>query len=222
MKISYNQVCAWPGFRSLRFYISFRSQHKIEFRDCADVSIVLCTYSTLSLPPGPLFRSTTSSSTLLFADLSTELIGVHRLDCSGSKPRLVGRKIDIPLKWKYNMCYASGDGKSLLGVAYPHAVYVYNTQQSRVEWTTDVINCSIDTDGHHYLLICDPYKIRLFSLSDGKDLGSFIKRGDQGLGELDLVRWCNTTSSLIVAHRVGGLIYISKIEFEPIFIAGLT
>ena len=107
---------------------------RIEFRDCDDVSIVLDTYSTLSLPPGPLFRSTTSSSTLLFADLSTELIGVHRLDCSGSKPRLVGRKIDIPLKWKYNMCYASGDGKSLLGVAYPYAVYVYNTQQSRVEW----------------------------------------------------------------------------------------
>ena len=99
------------GFRPLRFYISFRSQHKIEFRDCADISTVLDTYSTLSLPPGPLFKFTTSSSTLLFADLSTELIGVHRLDCSGSKPRLVGRKIDVPLKWKYNMCYASGRWK---------------------------------------------------------------------------------------------------------------
>ena len=163
-----------------------------------------------------------SASVLLFADLSTELIGLHRLDCNGNKPKLVGRKTNVPLKWVYNMCHASGDGKSLLAVAYSQAVHVYNTLNSRVEWSIDT-NCrSVETDGQNYLLICDPYKIKLFSLSEGKDLGSFIKRGDQGLGELDLVRWCDTTSSLIVAHRVNGFIYISKIHFEPIYITGLT
>ena len=43
--------------------------------------------------------------------------------------------------------------------------------------------------------------IHVVSSTDGRDLGSLVRPGEYGLGEMGCVRWCSKTSSLIVCHR---------------------
>ena len=64
------------------------------------------------------------------------------------------------------------------------------------------IRCvSVATDGRGHLFVCDEANkcIQLFS-TDGLYICRLIGRGEHGLGEPFLVRWCKKTSSLIIAH----------------------
>ena len=64
------------------------------------------------------------------------------------------------------------------------------------------IRCvSVTTDGRGHLFVCDEANkcIQLFS-TDGLYICRLIGRGEHGLGEPFLVRWCKKTSSLIIAH----------------------
>ena len=73
------------------------------------------------------------------------------------------------------------------------------------------------TDCYYYALVCSDSDINMISLSDGKDLRNLKRKRVKGLGNLECVRWCNTTtSSLVVAHHVRDkyLSIVSAIQFE--------
>ena len=72
---------------------------------------------------------------------------------------------------------------------------------------------NMTTDGYEYVLVQTDNDIRMISLSGGKDLGCLMRDGDQGLGRIYHIRWCNTTSSLIVANEVNDEYHISTIQF---------
>ena len=71
--------------------IYFRYEHQIEFRSLSDLSQIIHSYSTDGLRPEALCAA--SPSTLLFVDRSKLLGEVHWLDCSGTEPKLTGKKL---------------------------------------------------------------------------------------------------------------------------------
>ena len=81
------------------------------------------------------------------------------------------------------------------------------------------IRCvSFATDGRGHLFVCDEANecIQLFT-TDGLYICRLIGRGERGLGEPFLVRWCKRTSSLIIAHsqttrRAYGRMYYTYIS----------
>ena len=189
----------------------FRLSNKIEFRSLHDLRKILYNFSTGSLLPGDLFAA--SPSTLLFVDKNKLPNKVYWLDCSGTEPKLTGKKINTTLNFIWDTCYIPDEKKPLLVGCKNESVFAFDVVSNKVEWKTQVCGCSVTTDGHNVLTRAGN-EIKLLSLSDGKGLGCLIRDGDQDLGELDEVRWCNATSSLVVAHWVINEYYISTIQFE--------
>ena len=79
-----------------------------------------------------------------------------------------------------------------------------------------VLGNSVTTDGRGYVLVGNfyDYYIKMVSLSDGKDLGHLVRKGDKVLGKPSMVQWCNATSSWLVAHKVNDMWHISSIQFQ--------
>ena len=67
----------------------------------------------------------------------------------------------------------------------------------------------VTSDGYGHLFVCDVHNacIQLFSVSDGKYFGTYLMRGEEGLGTPRLIRWCRNTSSLVVAHVDSNMVF---------------
>ena len=75
----------------------------------------------------------------------------------------------------------------------------------------------VTTDGAGRVFVCDPSSnrcVQMFHVADGRYMGPVISEGEQGLGEPYYTRWCNATSSLIVAHMKNSKYHISTICVE--------
>ena len=199
--------------------IYFRGACEIEFRSLDDLSQIIHSYSTGSIWPGALCAL--SASILLYigypiADGIFAEDKIHWLDCSETEPKLTGKKINVKISGVVDICYVPNETKPLLLVAQYGKIRAYNVLANKLEWESEVSVNSLTTDCHNYVIMCcflDKCAYML-SLSDGKKLGCLMRDGDQGLGGLKHVRWCNVTSSLIVVHEVQKEIQISTIQFE--------
>ena len=193
--------------------IYFRGARKIEFRSLSDLNQIIHTFSAGSIDPGASCAA--SASTLLFVDHSKEPSDVYWLDCNEDEPKLTGKKISINLGHVWDMCFVPNERKSPLFVTqYGLSAVAYSTVTNKLEWNSLGGGSCITTDCHNYLMGLEGDRINMISLSDGKKLGYLMRNGDQGLGKLKHVRWCNMTSSLIVVHDVDKEIHISTIQFE--------
>ena len=61
---------------------------------------------------------------------------------------------------------------------------------------------SIATDGRIHLLMCDTNNscMHMFSVN-GKYMGVLLREGQYNLGKPGIIRWCDSSSSLIVARK---------------------
>ena len=116
----------------------------------------------------------------------------------------------------WDICYVPNERKPLLFATQYRLLHGYDALTNKLEWKSEVGGNSLTTDCHSYVMVC-AHGLDYFcmlSLPDGKKLGYLMRDGDQGLGKLKHVRWCNMTSSLIVVHDVDKEIHISTIQFE--------
>ena len=160
-----------------------------------------------------------SASFLMFVDESNvPYLDVFRLDCSAAEHTSKLIRIIIPqLLPAGEITCAPNEKKLLLIVTDGDKVFAYNTEKNKQEWSTKVHGgFSITTDGHNYVLVCSESDISMLSLTDGKNLGYLKRKLVKGLGKLQGVRWCNASSSLVVAHRMKYKYSssISAIQFE--------
>ena len=193
------------------FNYYFRIFCKIEFRDISDLSRIIYSYSTGSLKLEPLCAA--SPSTLLFVDKSKGPRDVYWLDCSEAEPKLTGKKISTDANFIYEICFTPDKMKPLVVAASLSSLYAYNAVNNKLEWNCKVKSFDVTTDGE-YILARTENGVHTVSRLDGKHLGCLVRNGDQGLGSIYNVQWCNSTSSLIVAHEVNNEYYISSIQFE--------
>ena len=90
--------------------------------------------------------------------------------------------------------------------------YSYNVDTEEQKWKVKEKNptsmpdnicfAGVTTDGNGHLFVCDINNscVQMFS-TDGTYIGPLIKKGDQGLGCPEWIRWCEASSSLVVSHR---------------------
>ena len=155
-----------------------------------------------------------SPSTLLFVDVSNKPWDVYWLDCSGTDPKLTGKKISTELNHINDICHIPDKNKPLLVATdcLSSSLHAYNAVNNKLEWNCELKGEYVTTDGYEYVLVRTGNGIHMLSLLDGKDLGCLMRHGDQGLGVIFDVQWCNTTSLLI--HIVKHDYHISTIRFE--------
>ena len=128
---------------------------------------------------------------------------------------VVEKKISTAFDYAFDICYVPDEVQPLLIVADVGLGNAYNCLNNEMERSVTMHGNSLATDGK-YLLVCSYAGdgIEMFSLSDGKNLGYLITEGQNGLGTPRHVRWCNATSSLVVAHEIKKKIHISIIKFD--------
>ena len=140
------------------------------------------------------------------------------MDCSSAEHRSKLIRIIIAQLLPVGEITCAPDEKKLLLIFTDgNKVFAYNTEKNKQEWSTKVHGgFSMTTDGHNYVLVCSERHIRMLSLTDGKDLGYLKRKIVKNLGKLQGVRWCNASSSLVVAHRMKDKYSssISAIQFE--------
>ena len=178
---------------------------------------------TDSLEPDSLCAA--SASTLLFLDQSKAFSGdVYWLDCSEAEPKLTGKKINIEFRHAMDICYLQDEREPLLIASKGRSVVAYSALTSQQKWcnntvagVVDAVNKkrhSVTTDGCNYVMAHHFHDIKIMSLETGEDFGDLPGQRDHGLGIPFKVRWCNATSSLIVAHQVNFDYCISTIQFK--------
>ena len=149
---------------------------------------------------------------------------LHWLDCSEAKPKPLGITANTNVPFVQDMCTAKLEKEALL-IVLPYdaneSIQAYNSTTGQLKWSAQkkipsgtFRSYSVTGDGNGRLFVADYTNnfIQMSSASDGQYLGCFMNKGDQGLGILYRLRWCEATSSLVVAHHVGGTCFISDIH----------
>ena len=122
------------------------------------------------------------------------------------------------------MCVADSENEALLIVISYDAkelIHAYNSTTGQLKWSVQkkipsgIFNSygvTGDSNGRLFVTDYNNKCIQMFSASDGQYLGCFMKQGDQGLGNVYRLRWCETTSSLVVGHWKDSTTFISDIH----------
>ena len=123
-----------------------------------------------------------------------------------------------------DMCTIKLENETLLIViSYDRneLIHAFNSSTGQPKWSVQkkipsgTFNSSgVAGDGNGRFFVADATNkcIQMFSASDGQYLGCFMKPGDQGLGILYRLRWCEATSSLVVAYHDDKKWFISDIH----------
>ena len=198
-------------------YLIFRSKPVIEFRNIENPAEVILTHS---LAPTQIRNlCTVSPSTLLYIDLSKTPCEVNMLDCTGQKPRSLREQVVRVEHTGISVCYTESVGKAFLIIA-GRDLCAYDLVSGKMSWKIAQSNSmnakGVTSDGCGHLFVCNDknMSLEMYSVSKGKYLGCLIKNGEQGLGELWRVTWCNPKSSLIGAYDTGSKWSIAAIHLE--------
>ena len=134
--------------------------------------------------------------------------------------------------WMQDMCVARlGDKEVLLGTFGKQpskTIEAVCLQSNGILWSFEgkvpddaqqygVQPYGIATDERGHLFVCDQVNasIQMFSVADGRFLGSFPKEGEQGLGKPKWIRCNKINNTLIVVHKeVINPCYISIIDLK--------
>ena len=92
----------------------------------------------------------------------------------------------------------------------------YNASVNKREWIIKGTNAQgVTTDGHGHLFVCDADRgcVQVYS-TDGRCLGVLISEGDGGLGKPMKIRWCESTTSVVIAHLKSSIWHISSVRVD--------
>ena len=178
---------------------------------------------------------TKSPHTLLYNDVFGNQI---RWCTTGSPvPLTCTRATDVRQSAIEDMCIVQHEGRTLIVVAdYYEGIFAFNAETGEVDFkfysddlsinkeeTTDrdkdgegeeeMYARSITADNRGNLFVCDTNNccIHVFTI-DGEYQGVAFKRGDEGLAKPKRVRWCQSLSSLIIAHQQGDVYSINIVK----------
>ena len=95
----------------------------------------------------------------------------------------------------------------------------YNVDSGEMVWTVkgkqpgtdeDICGVAVTSDGNGHLFVCDSNNncVQMFS-TDGNHQGRLEIEDEETLGKLKMIRWCSSSSSLIVVHSRDGQKYDS-------------
>ena len=198
----------------------FRSQNKIEFLNPENMDEILQSFSVAPYQPG--IMCAVSSSMLVYEDCSKNPRQLHWLDCSEPEPKLLGITADLNLSYLQDMCTVELENETLIVLPnnVNEQIQAYNITTGQLKWSVQKMpnqtwqSYSVAGDGNGHFFVADyTYSgIKMFSASDGQYLGCFMNKGDHGLGDVYRLRWCEATSSLLVAHSNGWTGLISDIH----------
>ena len=169
---------------------------------------------------------TTSGTALSFVShpYKKEHIELQKLDCS-SLP-LPNTDVVIILDKCFcveDMCYVQQQRRSLLVLACGiGGVRVYNTSSRRLEWSVngmlpgmdkvlDVMRITADEDGHVFVLDFNNNCIHMFTVN-GKYITTLLREGEEGLGQMKVIRWSEGLSALIVLHQKDAGTWVSLVK----------
>ena len=187
--------------------LSFSSTNQIEFRNKENLAEIVLTHSVAPHKPGRL--CTVSPPVIVYSDTAKNPKQLHWLDCSEAKPKPLGITVNPNLDVVQDMCVAESENETLLIVMARKEnvpIQAYNSTSGQLKWSAqksfESFNVEADDNGRLYVADTTYKCIKMFSASDGTYLGSFIKRGDQGLGIPYGLGWCETPRSLVVGHHI--------------------
>ena len=165
-------------------------------------------------------------TTLFYADNQySKSSSIHRLDCSGSKPTLC-QSIGVCNNYASSFCYLKYHEEELLVVIDRTEIKAFTLCNAEVKWSKKKFHlpdqnkiCKpirIAVGGQGLLFVFDVNNrcIQMFSEADGQYLGCLIKEGQQGLGKIGPMCFCESTSQLIVSHEKDKKTFISVLNVE--------
>ena len=201
--------------------LHFRDQKKINFYPEDDLTCEMYSFSVS--PHCPAEMCATDEGMLLYVDKSKDPREVRWLDCRGATPKSL-KSISTQQDHVCEMCYIPTDDKGLLISPDGYRIFAYNTNSGEVAWRINDKTKGMQRnknpdgvtwDGEAHLFLPDTKRALIHVCSvDGKYMGCLIKEGEQGLGVPGCIRWCNNTSSLIVAHFKENSWFISDIKLS--------
>ena len=154
-----------------------------------------------------------------------EHIELQRLECS-SLPLpnrefviKLDRRFDVrdmhyvQLRWKSVIVLACGiGGVRAYSVASKSLEWSVNGTLPEVDKVLDIRKVTADENCHVFVLDCNNKSVHMFSVG-GKYITTLLRKGEQGLGELNDIRWSEGLSGLIVLHRKDGHTSISLVKY---------
>ena len=182
----------------------------------------ILSYSVAPHQPGDFCA--VSPSILVYDDFSKNPRQLHWLDCSEPEPKLLGITANANLGSVYDMCMAELENETLLIVISRDAnelIKAYSSTTGQLKWSVQkkissetFMSYGATGDGNGRIFVADATNncIQMFSTSDGQYLGCFMKQGDQGLGAVYRLRWCEAMPSLVVVHWKDSTTFISEIH----------
>ena len=128
------------------------------------------------------------------------------------------KKTQVRENWISDMCRVEGTDNLVITLTgwfqdiKGTGFYSYDVATQEQKWSvkkknatnmpTDICFAGVTTDRNGHLFVCDVNNacVEMFS-TDGTYIGPLIKKGEQGLGCPEWIRWCETSSSLVVSHK---------------------
>ena len=174
---------------------------------------------------------TKSPHTLLYVDVYRNEI---RWCTTGSPvPITCTRATDVRQSAIEDMCIVQHEGRTLIVVADNYeGIFAFNAETGEVDWKfysddlsiskedgeddegeEEMYASSITADNRGNLFVCDTNNCCIHAFTtDGEYQGVAFKRGGEGLGKPKRIRWCQTLSSLIIAHQQGNTCSVNIVK----------
>ena len=162
-------------------------------------------------PHQPGILCAVSPSVFVYEDASKDPRQLHWLDCSEPAPKLLGITANTNLSDVQDICVAKLEKETLLIVisrVRDELIHAFNSITGQLKWSVQkkipgmkMVSFAVTGDGNCRIFVTNATTIQMFSALDGQYLGCFMKEGDQGLGLVCGLWWCEATSSLVAGHH---------------------
>ncbi len=188
----------------------FRSEGKIEFLSQKNLNTVMISQTVAPCKPDKLCLF--SPSVLLVLDWNLLVAKVQWLHCSTGYPKPLKGDKSFQAKYAIDMAYTRYAGQGFLVLSLGcEGLVCYNTDTGKEVWKVKTRGSGqkslwargVAADNRGRVYVCDHnnQSVELFSVENGRVMGAFLKKGEEGVGEPWLVCWHEAKSSLVVAHR---------------------
>ena len=136
------------------------------------------------------------------------------MDCSTGEPKVLQKVVATNFKEIWDILFAQKE-RLLLVIAKPGSLgfHAYTEDSGALKWSVvgslpgfekKIWPLGVTVDEKGRLFVCDSVTgnncIQMFRVVDGNYLGCLIKKGDEGLRDINRVLWCEETKLLIVVH----------------------
>ena len=177
----------------------------------------------------PTCLCTVSPASNIMYWLTKESQEIGQLDCTSLPPKaVVGITTPFDANEVSAMCCVNNRKRlMLILVQCNNGLSAFNIETGKLKWSQkgrldgmqrEMNLIGVTTDGLGHLFVCDSDNgcIQMFSAADGRYMGPLVREGEQGLGELKCLGWCQSSGSLVVVHKKNSECYISVFKMVHI------